>query len=70
MPKMICKKCILDSDIPGITIDEETGLCHFCETYTPLSSRKKDEYLTKIEALFEALDEQEDVNEVYSNLED
>ena len=52
MSKLVCKKCVLDSNIPGITINKETGLCHFCETYTPLSSREMDEYLTKIEELF------------------
>lgn len=52
MSKQVCKKCILDSDIPGIQINEESGLCHFCEVYTPLSSQEKHEYLTKIEELF------------------
>ncbi len=53
MSKLVCKKCVLDSDIPGIQINEESGLCHFCETYAPLSSQEKNEYLTKIEELFE-----------------
>ena len=53
MSKLVCKKCVLDSDIPGIQINEESGLCHFCETYAPLSSQEKSEYLTKIEELFE-----------------
>ncbi|RXA19384.1 hypothetical protein EQO05_09690 [Methanosarcina sp. MSH10X1] len=53
MSKLVCKKCILDSDIPGIQINEENGLCHFCETYTPLTQQEKNEYLAKIEKLFE-----------------
>ncbi len=53
MSKLVCKKCVLDSDIPGITINEKTGLCHFCETYTPLSEQEKSNYLAKIEELFE-----------------
>ena len=53
MSKLICKKCILDSDIPGIQINEESGLCHFCETYTPLTLQEKTDYLTRIEKLFE-----------------
>ncbi|AAM04459.1 TPA: hypothetical protein HA338_15250 [Methanosarcina acetivorans] len=53
MSKVVCKKCILDSDIPGITINMETGFCHFCETYAPLSLQEKGEYLAKIEELFE-----------------
>jgi tRNA(Ile)-lysidine synthase TilS/MesJ len=53
MSKLVCKKCVLDSDIPGIQINEDTGLCHFCETYTPLTSQEKNDYLTKIEELFE-----------------
>ncbi|NOQ49020.1 MAG: hypothetical protein GQ576_07820 [Methanococcoides sp.] len=52
MSKLICKKCILDSDIPGITINEESGLCQFCESYTPLSSEEKKKYLGIIEDLF------------------
>lgn len=52
MSKLVCNKCILDSDIPGIQINEDTGLCHFCETYTPLTPEEKNEYLTRIEELF------------------
>lgn len=52
MSKLVCKKCVLDSNIPGINFNEETGLCHFCETYKPLSSQEKTEYLNKIEDLF------------------
>jgi len=52
MSKLVCEKCVLDSDIPGIDINKETGLCHFCETYTPLSSQEKSEYLSKIDKLF------------------
>jgi len=53
MSKLICKKCVLDSDIPGIQINKESGLCHFCETYTPLTPQERTEYLTRIEKLFE-----------------
>jgi len=53
MSKLVCKKCILSSEIPGININRETGLCHFCETYTTLSSQQKSEYLNKIDELFE-----------------
>jgi tRNA(Ile)-lysidine synthase TilS/MesJ len=52
MSNLVCKKCILSSDIQGININKETGLCHFCETYTPLSSQQKSEYLNKIDELF------------------
>ncbi|WP_394326030.1 adenine nucleotide alpha hydrolase family protein [Methanosarcina horonobensis] len=52
MSKLVCKKCVLDSDIPGIEIKEESGLCHFCETYVPLSSQEKEQYLNRIEGLF------------------
>lgn len=51
MSKLTCKKCILDSDIPDITINEESGLCQFCENYTPLSSEEKKKYLGIIEDL-------------------
>jgi tRNA(Ile)-lysidine synthase TilS/MesJ len=52
MSKLVCKKCVLDSDIPGIEINEESGLCHFCKTYVPLSSKEKEQYLNRIEKLF------------------
>ncbi|MDD2613785.1 MAG: hypothetical protein PHH67_10295 [Methanosarcina sp.] len=52
MSKLVCKKCTLGSEIPGITINKETGLCHFCEIYIPLSSQEKHEYLTRMEELF------------------
>jgi len=51
MSKLTCKKCILDSDIPGITINEGSGLCQFCENYTPMSSEEKEKYLGIIENL-------------------
>jgi tRNA(Ile)-lysidine synthase TilS/MesJ len=51
MSKLTCKKCILDSDIPGITINEESGLCQFCENYIPMSSEEKKKYLGIIENL-------------------
>lgn len=53
MSKRVCEKCVLDSEIPGIKINEESGLCHFCETYAPLSSEEKDEYIARMEELFE-----------------
>ncbi|AKB24230.1 hypothetical protein MSMTP_0761 [Methanosarcina sp. MTP4] len=52
MSRIVCKKCVLDSDMPGIDINEESGLCHFCETYVPLSAQDKREYLAKMEELF------------------
>ena len=53
MSRIVCKKCVLDSDTPDITINEDSGLCHFCETYIPLSPQEKDEYLARMEELFE-----------------
>lgn len=38
--------------MPGIEINEETGLCHFCESFKPLSSEEKQDYLSQIEELF------------------
>jgi tRNA(Ile)-lysidine synthase TilS/MesJ len=48
----MCKKCALDAKTPGITINPETGLCQFCEHYTPLSKEKKDEFRLQLDALF------------------
>jgi tRNA(Ile)-lysidine synthase TilS/MesJ len=53
MSRTVCKKCILDSDIPGITIDEDSGLCHFCEIYKPFSPGEKEEYIARMEELFQ-----------------
>jgi tRNA(Ile)-lysidine synthase TilS/MesJ len=46
-----CKKCILDSTTPGISINADTGLCQFCEHFTPLSQEKKEEYRARMDAL-------------------
>lgn len=51
--KKVCKKCILDSSIPGIVINEKTGLCHFCETYNPLSQQEKARELAWIQKSLE-----------------
>jgi tRNA(Ile)-lysidine synthase TilS/MesJ len=53
MSKKICKKCVLDSDIPDIRINEDSGLCHICEAYIPLSPQEKEGYLARMEELFE-----------------
>ncbi|MGB9939713.1 hypothetical protein [Methanosarcina sp.] len=66
MSKLVCKKCILDSDIPGIQINEDSGLCHFCETYTPLTPQEKDEYLARIEELFEQYGGKGDYDVIYA----
>ena len=49
-----CKKCILDSATPGISINKDTGLCQFCEQFTPLSSEKKEEYRARMDSLLES----------------
>ena len=36
-----CKKCVLDSATPGISINAETGLCQFCEHFTPSHQKKE-----------------------------
>lgn len=66
MSKIACKKCILDSDIPGITINDNSGLCHFCETYKPISSQKKNEYLSQMEELFEEYKGREEYDVVFA----
>ncbi|MDD1699687.1 MAG: hypothetical protein LUQ04_02710 [Methanoregula sp.] len=49
---VICKNCALDSKTPGITINANTGLCQFCEHFTPLSREKKEEYRAQMDTLF------------------
>jgi tRNA(Ile)-lysidine synthase TilS/MesJ len=51
MDAVICKTCALDSKTPGITINPKTGLCQFCEHYTPLSSEKREEFKAQMDAL-------------------
>jgi len=52
MDTVVCKNCALDSKTPGITINADTGLCQFCEHYTPLSKEKKEEYKAQMDLLF------------------
>ena len=56
MPKdtLTCKKCVLDSKTPGISINADTGLCQFCEHYTPLSKEKKKEYRSQMDTLLKS----------------
>jgi len=49
-----CKKCVLDSTTPGISISADTGLCQFCENFTPLSSEKKEEYRVRMDTLLKS----------------
>ncbi|HOV66792.1 MAG TPA: hypothetical protein PLI31_00345 [Methanoregulaceae archaeon] len=35
MDMTTCKRCILDSNTPGISIDPDTGWCQFCTDFTP-----------------------------------
>jgi tRNA(Ile)-lysidine synthase TilS/MesJ len=55
MDTVICKNCALDSKTPGITINPDSGLCQFCENYTPLSAEKKEEYKTQMDTLFKSI---------------
>ncbi len=49
-----CKKCVLDSATPGISINADTGLCQFCEQFTPLSTEKKEEYRARMDTLLKS----------------
>jgi tRNA(Ile)-lysidine synthase TilS/MesJ len=51
---LTCKKCVLDSKTPGISINADTGLCQFCEHYTPLSKEKKKEYRSQMDTLLKS----------------
>lgn len=52
--RIICKKCVLDSKTPGISIHPETGLCQFCEQFTPLPEEKKEEYRARMDLLLKS----------------
>lgn len=66
MSKIVCKKCVLDSDIPGITINPETGLCHFCETYKPLTEAEKEQYLAEMEEIFDRIKGKGEYDVIYA----
>lgn len=51
---IICKKCVLDSKTPGISIHSETGLCQFCEQFVPLPKKKKEEYRARMDLLLKS----------------
>ncbi len=52
-PFHTCKKCVLDSATPGISINE-AGLCQFCEHFTPTSHEKKEEYGIRMDSLLKS----------------
>jgi tRNA(Ile)-lysidine synthase TilS/MesJ len=52
MKTISCKNCILDAKTPGISINPDTGLCWFCEHYTPISQEKKEEARLQMDTLF------------------
>lgn len=49
---VVCKRCALDSKMPGVTISADTGLCQFCEHYTPLPAEKREGYRVQMDTLF------------------
>jgi len=53
-----CKRCILDAKTPGISINPDTGLCQFCEHYTPLPEEKNEEFRLRMDTLFKSPPEQ------------
>lgn len=54
MDTIVCKKCVFDSRTPGISIDPETGLCQFCEHFTPVSKEKREEYHAQMDLLLKS----------------
>jgi 7-cyano-7-deazaguanine synthase in queuosine biosynthesis len=51
MAYQICKKCILDSNIPNITFDKD-GVCNFCNEYIKRESPPTKEYYASREKEF------------------
>lgn len=58
MDKVICKTCALDSKMPGVTINPETGLCQFCEHFTPTPQEKRMEFRLQLDTLFTSVKKQ------------
>jgi hypothetical protein len=46
-----CKKCVLDSKTPGISLNADTGLCQFCDHFIPVTKEKKAEYRAHMDSL-------------------
>ena len=46
-----CKKCVLDSKTPGISLNADTGLCQFCDHFIPVTKEKKAEYHAHMDSL-------------------
>ena len=44
MDAISCRRCVLSSSMPGVSINPETGLCRLCEGFEPLSEHKRTEY--------------------------
>jgi len=63
---LTCKKCVLDSKTPGISINANTGLCQFCEHYTPLSKEKKEEYRSRMDKLLKSPPKQGKYNVIFA----
>lgn len=53
-----CKRCVLDSKTPGISIQPETGLCQFCGEFTPPSKEKREEHRARMDLLLASPSEQ------------
>src|SRR5674476_1594484 len=44
--------------MPGVTINPETGLCQFCEHYSPLPQEKRLEFRLQMDTLFKSVKKQ------------
>jgi tRNA(Ile)-lysidine synthase TilS/MesJ len=51
---LTCNKCVLDTTTPGVSINADTGLCQFCEHFTPLPREKKEEYRARMDTLLKS----------------
>jgi tRNA(Ile)-lysidine synthase TilS/MesJ len=58
MDKVMCKTCALDSKMPGVTINPETGLCQFCEHFSPTPQEKRIEFHHQMNTLFKSVKKQ------------
>jgi tRNA(Ile)-lysidine synthase TilS/MesJ len=58
MDKIICKTCALDSEMPGVTINPDTGLCQFCEHFSPTPQEKRMEFRLQLDTLFKSVKKQ------------
>jgi tRNA(Ile)-lysidine synthase TilS/MesJ len=51
MDAITCRRCILNSSMPGVTVDPGTCICRSCEEFRALPEKKRGEYRAHLDLL-------------------